>query len=514
MDNIDLRPAKEYLKDDIAKLAKNASISGFGEIIGSIISYISNVLVTRRIGPNSFGIYVLASTILRVVGIFSLAGLDNGLIRFISLYNVKGDKARLKGVIIFGTKLVILTSLFFFVLLFLTSNFISTRIFHNPDLSPALMILLISLPFTNLMTIWLGGIQGFQVIKYRVYVEKLLQPFSRLFILVVLFLLGMKLFGLLIASVLSAVIGFVMAFWYLNKIFPLHKDQLAPLYENRKLLTFSLAVSFVTLFYFIMRWVSILMLGYFATPNDVGIFGAVDRVIPLISMPLLSLNSIFPPMISELYGKRDFSKLESLYKVETKWAISLGLPIFLALSIFARPILNIFGSEFTEGTTTLIILGVAQMIMVSAGSQGQILMMTGRQNLTLVNNTFVALVNVALNYFLIPRYGIIGAAVASFVCVATICIVEVIQIYYLFKIHPFRFDLIKPLGAGIFVSLITFFFLHFGIINLTRMNIFLLGGLILLFIGFYCVSIIILRLSDEDRWVINSILRRFLWLGK
>jgi O-antigen/teichoic acid export membrane protein len=380
------RQVKEIYKDDISKLAKNAGITGFGEILGNIIAYASNVLVTRRIGPNSFGIYVLATTILRIVGIFSVAGLDNGLIRFISLYQERGDRARVKGVILFATKVAGLICLFFFPLLFLTAPFISTRIFHNPALSPALQIILLSLPFTTLMTIWLGGIQGFQLIKYRVYVEKLFQPLSRLLFLIILFILGMKLFGVLIATVLSAVIGFIMAFWYLNKIFPFRQDHLVPFYENREFFSFSLAVSLVSFFYFISRWISIFMLGYFATPKDVGIYGAVDRVIPLINLPLISLNSIFPPMISELYGKKDFSKMESLYKVETKWAITLGFPFFLALSIFARPIMSIFGPEFAEGAIVLIILSAAQMIVVSAGSQGRVLMMTGRQNLTPINN--------------------------------------------------------------------------------------------------------------------------------
>ena len=499
---------KELYQDDIFKLAKNAGISGFGEVLGNIIGCASNILITRRIGPNPFGIYILASTILRVVCIFSVAGIESGFIRFVSLFHGRGDRARVKGVILFGSKLVGLISLFFFLLLLFTSNFISNQIFHNPDLSPALMLLLISLPFTTLMTIWLGGIQGFQVIKYRVYVEKLFHPLSRLLFLILFFLLGMKLFGVILASILSAVAGFFIAFWYLIKIYPVHKDQLPPIYENRELIAFSLPVVFSTFFSFIIRCIGLLMLGYFATAKDVGIYGVVDRVIPVIILPLVSLNAIFLPMIAELYGKRDFTKLEGLYKIGTKWAITLAFPIFLTLSIFARPILNIFGTAFTEGTTALIILSISQMIWLSAGSCGPMLVMTGHQNLVLINDTFCALTNIALNYFLIARYGIIGAAVANTICIAAISIVEVIQVYYLFKIHPFRSDMVKPLGSGIFASLFIFFLSRSDLINLSQINVFLLGVLIILFAGFYLASMLILKISDEDRSVINALLAR------
>ena len=142
----DIKTTRESYQQDISKLAKDTGISGLGDILINIIGYATNVLITRGVGPGSYGIYVLASTILRLVSVFTVAGLDNGLVRFIALHHGKGDNARVKGLILFGTKAVGSISLLFFPLLFLTSDFISTRIFHNPDLSAALMILLISLP--------------------------------------------------------------------------------------------------------------------------------------------------------------------------------------------------------------------------------------------------------------------------------------------------------------------------------------------------------------------------------
>jgi len=250
------------------------------------------------------------------------------------------------------------------------------------------------------------------------------------------------------------------------------------------------------------------MLGYFATSKEVGIYGAVDRVIPIINLPLISINSIFPPMIAELYGKRDLAKLESLYKVETKWAISLGLPFFLVLSIFARPIMSIFGSGFAEGAVVLIMLSVAQMIVVSAGSQGQVLMMTGRQNLTLINNVFFAVTNIILNYFLIPRYGIIGAAVSGLICTGTLNIIEVGQVYYLLRIHPFRLDLLKPFIAGIFTVLIFSLILLTDFVKLNQYNIIFLGIFSLLFFFIYILSILVMGLSAEDKLIIDIILKK------
>lgn len=500
--------SEDFYKDDIFKIAKNAGISGFGEILGNCIGYLSNVLMTRTIGPALFGIYVLASTVLRVLGIFAVAGLNSGLIRFIALYEGRGDRARLKGVIFFGTKLVGLISLVLFLIFFSLSNIISTRIFHNFELSFALKILLISLPLTAFMNLWLGGIQGFQKIKYRVYVEKIWQPLSRLIFLIIFFIAGLKLLGALLASVFSGLIGLIMAFWYLYKIFPFNKDKIAPVYEKKELIIFSLPVTFVTFFFFITQWLSILMLGYFVPPKEVGIFGAVDRVLPLINLPLQSINTIFFPMIASLYGERALSKLEKLFKMETKWAISLSFPLFLSLCIFARPTLNIFGNAFKEGDGVLIILSAAHMIRVLVGSTGPMLMMTGHQNISLANTFFTALLTIILNYFLIPRYGIMGAAVANAISLIAINLVEVSEIYYILKMHPFRTDILKPIGAGIATSIIFISILHLEFIKVNQYNILFLIILYIMFFTLYLIFIFLLKLSKEDTLIVRLLIRK------
>jgi hypothetical protein len=93
-------------------------------------------------------------------------------------------------------------------------------------------------------------------------------------------------------------------------------------------------------------------------------------------------------------------------------------------------------------------------------------------------------------------------------------IIEVGQVYYLFKIHPFRSDLVKPLVAGILVTLLTLLLTRFNLINLSHMNILLIGTCLMLFVGLYFLLIVILKLSDEDKFVIDNILKRFFWQGK
>lgn len=95
--------------------------------------------------------------------------------------------------------------------------------------------------------------------------------------------------------------------------------------------------------------------------------------------------------------------------------IVVSLPIVLTIIIFRNPILEIFGKEFAEGSYVLIIITLSSFVNAASGNVDQILNMTGNQNDLFKLNIIALFSNVILNYFLIPIYGINGAAVASFI---------------------------------------------------------------------------------------------------
>ena len=75
--------------------------------------------------------------------------------------------------------------------------------------------------------------------------------------------------------------------------------------------------------------------------------------------------------------------------------------------------MGLFGQEFKVGVTAFIFLSFGRLISSFSGSVGNILQMTGNQNIYGFILLIGALLNVVLNYMLIPKYGINGAAIAS-----------------------------------------------------------------------------------------------------
>jgi O-antigen/teichoic acid export membrane protein len=261
-----------------------------------------------------------------------------------------------------------------------------------------------------------------------------------------------------------------------------------------------------TSLYFIELWIPIFMLGYFATAEAVGIFSAVYRTALLVQGILLSFNTIFAPIISDLHHRREDSKLESLLKVVTKWAFSLSLPALLLLIAFSQEVLGFFGSGFVVGAASLIVLSIGQLVNSVTGSLGLMINMSGRSKITLLNSTLHLLLQAGLCLLLIPKHGILGAALASAISTVFLNAIQLLQVYFVLGMHPFRIEFLKPVAAGGGAWLV---------LSLARASILQTDNSVLLlvlgfsiFLAVYGLALCGLGFDEEDKAVLQRIRAR------
>jgi O-antigen/teichoic acid export membrane protein len=119
----------------------------------------------------------------------------------------------------------------------------------------------------------------------------------------------------------------------------------------------------------------------------------------------------------------------------------ISTPIFIAILIFPSFVLDFFGEEFTAGVAPLIILAIGQIINAICGPVMYLLNMTGKEKQARNIIIVASIINVALNLYLIPIYGLMGAAIATGVSTVVWNIMAVFQIkkeYGFISIpHPF-----------------------------------------------------------------------------
>lgn len=492
-----LDEALEYLTK---RIAKGGGITLLGSGFGKVVQVGFHILLGRILGAGGYGLYALGYSVIQLASQISTLGLRSGIVRFVALYKGEGNLQRVKGTLISAILITSLASVVVGILLLLFAESISAKIFNDPQLTLVLRVFGLSLPFFVLMEMAADASRGFQRMDYYVGIRNLIWPISNALLVGIAFLLGYRLigaiYGFLASMVLSATLGL---FFIRKKIFP-EGSSLQPDYEVKRLLRFSLPVIFVGFGQYLLSQADRLMIGYFMTSGNVGIYNAASMIATQTAFFIInSVNLVFAPVIADLYNQQRVRELDSLFKVVTRWIVTLTLPGVLIMVFFPKPVMGLFGAGFEEGSIVLIVLILACLVDAASGPVGLILIMSGKQNIELLNTLSMAVINIGLNIWLIQIYGIVGAAVATGFSIAIVNIIRLIVVYKLIGIQPYTRKYFKPVGSALAVFLLLLFLTGQGGIGLhwvigLALCLLLYGGVIL-----------ILGFESEDRLVMRAI---------
>ena len=420
---------KLNLEQHFIELIKGSSIGFILKLISMLLGYILMIYITNQFGAKEFGVLTLCITIVSIFSIIPKFGMQSYLIKIIGeLYTNKNFhkmKYILKIIILF----VSILSILFLTLLVFGSNFISNVIFQKSYLEEYIKVASISIFTFTLIIIISTFFQGLKKIKEFIYIQNIIPQVVFFIILIVnsyLFFESNIIKIYIYAQILSLIIGFYILYRYFKKT---SESEISNTnYNMIHIFKTSFSMLFISSIFMTINWTDIIMLGIFKTEADVGIYNGALKVAALTSISLMAINSIAAPKFVEHYSKNDFKNLEKTVKNSTKLIFLTTLPIFIVLITFPETILSFMGPVFSEGSTVLIFLAVAQFISSICGSVGYILQMTGNHKVLKNILIFIFCINLLLNYILIPLYGINGAACASMISIISLNLISMICI--------------------------------------------------------------------------------------
>lgn len=181
----------------------------------------------------------------------------------------------------------------------------------------------------------------------------------------------------------------------------------------------------------------ITILGLFLSDSEVGIYTMAANIYSVVKQIISAIITVSIPRMAYFYGSSMEREYVTLAQKVLNTLISILLPSITGMIFLSSHILNIMGgNEYISGGNTLIVLSVALFFAILAGfySNGYLLIKK-KDKLYLTATTISALINVGLNFILIPRYGIIGAAITTLIAefiMASIACVSAIREYKLY----------------------------------------------------------------------------------
>jgi O-antigen/teichoic acid export membrane protein len=247
-----------------------------------------------------------------------------------------------------------------------------------------------------------------------------------------------------------------------------------------------------------------LALGFVGLASGVGVYTAASRFSMIGSMFYLSIGSISTPIFADLYTQGNAAQLKAYYQTTARWLIIFNLPVFLTSILYAKPLLWIFGDDFTTGFTSMIILAFGTLTYTSTGLGANVLDMTDHPKVNSINSVILVIVLIILNILLVPRYEVIGAALATSISTIVVDVICLIEVWLLLRIQPYNRSLFKPLLAGFTAGLVAVITNRF--LPLPYLQQLIVGGGMLWVV--YIGMLLLLKLPEDDMFVVKRTFAR------
>jgi O-antigen/teichoic acid export membrane protein len=425
-------------------VAKEGGWAGVFNLLGAGLRYGNQLVLTRILGAEAYGLYGLANLIVTFVSVVAALGLPVSSVHFVAARAGTGEWGRLRWTVRTALKLGLYSSLAATALVVLSAPWIAPHVFRKEVLALPLTGLALALPFLVLYGICAGGLQGLKRIREKVFIERIGHPL----VFTVLLLAGGFTFPRLEYVLLCFVVGAAAVFSLAASLLKRRMGQLPPgepaRSEWRELLSFSMPVMAMNLLGQFLLLSDGLVMGGFRSAKEVGVYLIAAGLAKGVSFPTDALGASLAPNFSSLMSQGDIEGLRRLFHTSTRWIFLLGSFVGLGLILAGPPILALFGKDFTGGYLFLCLLAGGQMVSAAFGAIGTLITMTGHPKVNLVNSLCLGLGNLGLCLLLVPRYGGLGAAAAAASSLIVVNVARAVEVSFILKIGPWNRTILKP----------------------------------------------------------------------
>jgi O-antigen/teichoic acid export membrane protein len=419
-------------------------------LVGNGLNYLFLIGLARVLPSAEFGTYALGLAIFNLVALISVVGLDTGAVKFVSHHLGLANHGEARRVIfrvlwagglcggVAGLGLAFL------------SGPLATVIYANPALAPVLRWFALAVPLLVSSTVLLAALQAFQSVRYTVTIKYLWEPLGRIVLVALLLRAGFGLTG--VAAACAGILA-VSLTWSLRAVWAragfAAGGSAGPGGPGlRALAVYCLPLGAANLIGIVATRADLLLLGYWRESQDVGMYLTAFQTAAVISLVLGAFDAVLGPVLSRAWARGDRRALEEAYQEGTRLGVTVTVPLALLLVLFAPHILGLFGPAFRGGAGCLVVLVLGQWFNSVAAFGNNVLLMAGAPRVVMGQTAASGVLLIAGAAFLIPRWGMEGAAVAATVAVIAVNLARVWEVRRRVGIRPWTRGLLSPLGAG------------------------------------------------------------------
>jgi len=417
-------------------IVKNTTITYISLFINFIVGFIFAILIARVLGPYQYGLLSISQSIGGIIAPVALLGLSISLVRYIPSTRIASIE-KTNQYIITAFIVSILSITFAIILWFLFSDYVATVVFHDVNLVLIFKVITFLIVLSALSNLTTDTFRGFEEFKIYNFLSVSRTTMALFFSLVLVYLLGFEALFVICGSIISIFITVLCGGYLLKRKFSisLSKSQ----FEKeiaKKLLLYGLPLVPGSFFLILMASVDKFAIGSLVNVTHVGYYSIASGIALMAASLAEPLGVVFFPTFSRLIATNKKEEISGYLHVLLSLVIYVMLPLSIGIVLFATPIIKIlFGVVYEPAIYPLMILMFGTVFYAAY--------ITFRGYIATVYNPTIfikmlgisGIINIVLNFSLIPLYGLRGAAFAT---AFAYFILGIITIYCVNKSNKFK----------------------------------------------------------------------------
>jgi O-antigen/teichoic acid export membrane protein len=407
-------------------------------VVAAALAYLSNVLFARWMGSFEFGVFVYVWTWVLLIGQALDLGLATAAQRFVPEYRERGLFDLLRGFISRSRWIAVGVAI---TIAALCAGVV--RLLH-PWLDDytviPLYIACIALPAYALANVQDGISRSYDWVGLGIVPTYIVRQLLLTVAMAAAYFAGMPV-DAVTAMILSAAAIWLPALGQmlvLNRRLATRIEAGPKAHDMRLWVTTALPILMAESFYLLLTHTDLLVLQQFRSPEDVAIYFAATKTLALIAFIYFSIAATTAHRVSAYHAAGDHEGLVHFLRQAVRWTFWPSLAATALLLAFGKPLLALFGPQFTAGYQLMYILAAGLLARAAIGPMERFLNVIGQQRACALIYGGAFLINLALCFVLIPPFGVVGAAVA----ISAALIVETIALVIVAR---------RRLGLDIFV---------------------------------------------------------------
>ncbi len=442
------------------KFARDIGFIGIVQVLTSLGTFFLLPIITKSLGTYYYGLWAQINTTVSLISPFALMGLSMGLIRFLSSEtDIKKIRETVYSILFFVTGSGFLASF----LLYIFAKPLAILGFKDPGATYFIQAGSLLILLSVIEPVSLFYFRVFRQIKKFSYFT-LFEAFGKLFFILVLLKMGYGLLGVIAATLLVQSVIVLIAFMTILSQIGFVIPRFVYIKEY---LEFSLPLTPNAL----IRWVTEssdrYLVTYFLGLTSVGVYSAACSIGSLIQLFVSPLQLILLPELAKLFDENKIDELTIYMSYSLRYFLFISIPAVFGLSALAKPLLGIFTTEdFFSGWSVIPIIAFSGLLAGVVQIFINTLFIVKKTKAQTYINVAAAVLNLLINFLIIPSVGIVGAAISTLLSYFLMAILCIRMSLKYFK-HEFHFyDITKSVLSSVAMYL---FISHLDILNIHQL---------------------------------------------